>query len=161
MNPVQFIPATENDAMAIIKLRRQVWETTYRGIYPDNMIDEFDYVWHLDKELQRIRHPHYSVYLISKDRCNIGYLTIRNAENITLQSLYVIKEYQHQGIGKYAFDFIIKYCRDNKRNSFICHCVPKNHNARMFYEKMGGKIIGEDADNEESWMNSVIYQFDF
>ena len=24
---------------------------------------------------------------------------------------------------------------------------------------MGGEIIGEDLDNEESWMNSVIYQF--
>jgi len=24
---------------------------------------------------------------------------------------------------------------------------------------MGGKVIGEDMDNEESWMNSVIYRF--
>ena len=26
-------------------------------------------------------------------------------------------------------------------------------------KKMGGKVIGEDMDNEESWMNSVIYRF--
>ena len=161
MHSIRFIPATENDVMAIIELRRRVWETTYRGIYPDSMIDEFDYTWHQCKELQRIRHPQYAVFLISKNGCNIGYLTTRKTEIITLQSLYVIKEYQHQCIGKHAFDFVIKYCRDNKKNSFICYCVPENHNARVFYEKMGGKIIGEDVDNVESWMNSVIYQFDF
>lgn len=161
MHAIYFVPATENDTMTIIQLRRQVWETTYRGIYPDSMIDKFDYAWHQDKELQRIRHPQYFVYLISKGECNIGYLTIRKAEIITLQSLYVIKEYQHQGIGKHAFDFVIKHCKENNAHSFICHCVPENWNARRFYKKMGGKVIGEDLDNEESWMNSVIYQFDF
>ena len=161
MCEVRFVPATENDAMAIIELRRIIWGTTYRGIYPDSMIDEFDYAWHHEKELQRIRHPRYAVYLISKNGCNIGYLTLRKTEIITLQSLYVMEDYQHQGIGKYAFDFVIKYCKENNAHSFICHCVPGNWNARRFYERMGGKIIGEDMENEEHWMNSVIYQFDF
>lgn len=158
---IHFISATENDAMTIIELRRRVWATTYRGIYPDSMIDDFDYTWHKEKELQRIRHPNYAVYLITKDKQSIGYLTTRKTDKITLQSLYIIKEYQHQGIGKKAFDFVIKYCKENNTHSFICHCVPENHNARQFYERMGGRIIGEDLDNEESWMNSVIYQFDF
>lgn len=158
---IQFVPATEADATTIIELRKQIWASTYRGIYPDSMIDDFDYGWHHAKELQRIRHPQYAVYLISKDGCSIGYLTTRKTEIITLQSLYVAKEYQHQGIGKLAFDFVIQYCKENNAHSFICHCLPENWNARRFYEKMGGKIIDEDLDNEESWMNSVIYQFDF
>lgn len=158
---IRFIPATENDATAIIELRRQIWSTTYRGIYPDDMIDKFDYTWHKDKELQRINHPNYAVYLISKGDCNIGYLTTRKTDVITLQSLYILEEYQHQGIGKHAFEFVRQYCKDNGARSFICHCVPENWSARRFYEKMGGRIIGEDLDNEESWMNSVIYQFDF
>ena len=29
----------------------------------------------------------------------------------------------------------------------------------MFYEKMGGTVIGEDLSNEGSWQNSVTYQF--
>lgn len=160
-NGIMLIPASENDAMDIIELRRQIWATTYRGIYPDSMIDEFDYSWHKEKELQRIRHPQYAVYLISDSNRNIGYLTTRKTDIITLQSLYIVDEYQHQGIGKQAFDFIIKYCKENHAHSFICHCVPDNYNARLFYERMGGKIVGEDLDNEESWMNSVIYQFDF
>lgn len=38
MEEVRFVPATENDVMAIIELRKQVWITTYRGIYPDEML---------------------------------------------------------------------------------------------------------------------------
>ena len=64
-----------------------------------------------------------------------------------------------QGIGRLAFDFVKQYCKENEADSFVCHCLPENWNARKFYDKMGGKVIGEDMDNEESWMNSVIYRF--
>ena len=160
MCEVRFVPATESDTMAIIELRRIVWGTTYRGIYPDSMIDDFDYAWHKEKEIKRINAPDYSVYLIKRDIQNIGYLITRKTEIVLLMSLYVIKEYQHQGIGRQAFEFVIKYCRDNEKDSFICTCLPENHNARIFYEKMGGRIVGEDLDNEESWMNSITYRFD-
>lgn len=76
-----------------------------------------------------------------------------------LQSLYILEEYQHQGIGRTAFDFVKQYCTEMGVDSFICNCLPENWNARKFYEKMGGAIVGEDMDNEESWMNSVIYRF--
>ena len=147
--------------MTIVHLRKQVWETTYRGIYPDGMLDNFDYPWHLDKELQRIQNPQYFVYLIEKDGYNIGYLTLRKSKGITLQSLYILQEYQHQGAGRHAFDFVIQFCKEHHARSFVCQCVPENWNARQFYEKMGGKLIGEDLGNAESWMDSVIYQFDF
>ena len=157
---VRFELATEDDAKTIIELRKRIWATTYRGLYSDSMIDDFDYAWHLEKELQRIRHPQYRVYRIVKDDCNIGYLSTRKTDVVMLQSLYVLEEYQHQGIGRLAFDFVKQYCKENEADSFVCHCLPENWNARKFYDKMGGKVIGEDMDNEESWMNSVIYQFE-
>ena len=156
---VRFELATEDDAQTIIELRKQIWATTYRGIYPDSMIDDFDYPWHLEKELQRIRHPEYRVYRIVKDDRSIGYLSTRKTDVVILQSLYILEEYQHQGIGRIAFDFVKQYCIEKGADSFVCHCLPENWNARKFYEKMGGKLIGEDMDNEESWMNSVIYRF--
>ena len=157
---VRFELATEDDAKTIIELRKQVWATTYRGFYPDSMIDEFDYEWHLDKELKRIRNPQDRVYRIVKDERSIGYLSTRKTDVVIMQSLYVLKEYQQQGIGRKAFDFVKRYCTEMGVDSFICHCLPENWNARMFYEEMGGKVIGEDMDNEESWMNSVIYRFE-
>ena len=157
---IHFVPATENDVIPMIELRRQIWATTYRGIYPDSMIDNFDYAWHKEKELQRIKNPEYAVYFIVTDHRNVGYLSIHKTTIVRLFSLYIVKEYQHQGIGRQALDFVAEYCKNNRAASFICSCVPENWNARQFYEKIGGKIVEEDLDNEESWMNSVIFQFD-
>lgn len=156
---VRFERATEGDARLIVALRRQVWATTYRGLYPDSMIDGFDVPWHVEKELQRIRHPEYSVYRIVKDDCNIGYLTMRKTDTVVLQSLYLLEAYQHQGIGRMAFAFVEQYCQANGADHFVLSCLPENENARRFYEKMGGTLVGADMDNEESWMNSVTYRF--
>ena len=123
-----FVEAAKEDVPEIIALRHQIWGTTYRGIYPDDMIDNFDWAWHQEKELLRINDPAYS-------------------------------EYQRQGIGRAAFDFIKAYCREHGAKFFTCHCVPENLNARAFYEKMGGEVIRTDLANEEPWQNSVTYRF--
>ena len=86
-NEQMFVEATEKDALSIIDLRHRIWDTTYRGIYPDEMIDDFDWAWHKEKELSRINDPAYSVYLIRKDGQDIGYLTILQADVVILQSL--------------------------------------------------------------------------
>lgn len=102
-NDNMFVEAAKEDAAAIIALRHQIWGTTYRGIYPDDMIDNFDWAWHREKELLRINDPAYSVYLLQKDDQNIGYLTISRTDGIVLQSLYILSEYQRQGIGRAAW----------------------------------------------------------
>ena len=159
MNNSMFVEATAADALTIVGLRRRIWDTTYRGIYPDSMIDDFDWAWHKEKELSRIHLPAYSVYLIRKDGRDIGYLTMHKADEIVLQSLYILSEYQRQGIGRAAFDFIKAYCREHGAKFFTCHCVPENLNARAFYEKMGGEVIRTDLANKEPWQNSVTYRF--
>ena len=35
--------AREDDCEKIARVKRAVWETTYRGIYPDEKIDGFDF----------------------------------------------------------------------------------------------------------------------
>ena len=131
---VNFTTATDADAAAIVGLRHRIWGTTYRGIYPDQMLDDFAWDWHHEQELRRLHDPKYAVYLIQK-------------------------EYQQQGIGRCAFDLVAAYCREHGVSSFVCHCVPQNHNARKFYEHMGGVVIGEDFGNEESWQDSILYRF--
>ena len=131
-----FVEAGKDDALSIIGLRHKIWSTTYRGIYPDHIIDDFDWAWHEEKELSRINDPAYSVYLIQKDGQNIGYLTIHQA-NVHVKA----------------------FCRECDAASFICYCVPENVNARAFYERMGGTLIGADLTNDEKWQNSVTYQF--
>ena len=159
MYSVQFKLADVSDAMAIVRLRQQIWSTTYRGIYPDTMIDDFDYCWHIEKEVSRIQRSDFAVYLIEIDHYLVGYLTMSNGVKAILQSLYILAEYQGRGIGKAAIEYVKGYFRNAGRNEFICHCHPENRNARTFYEKMGGVVVCTDMDNEEHWQDSVTYQF--
>ena len=43
---IRFIPALSADAPLLSQLRQQCWAATYRGVYPNDMIDQFDYAWH-------------------------------------------------------------------------------------------------------------------
>ena len=61
---VEFVPAKAGDAESIGRLRQRIWDTTYRGIYPDTDIDGFDYEWHRERDLRRISDPSFMVYLI-------------------------------------------------------------------------------------------------
>lgn len=45
----EFIPIPESEVSALGVLRQKAWASTYRGIYPDELIDQFDDDWHLGK----------------------------------------------------------------------------------------------------------------
>lgn len=154
-----FREAKDADATTIIQLRQKIWKTTYRGIYPDAMLDHFDTTWHLEKEKSRIREATYLVYLIEENHIPVGYVTLRTDAQIILQSLYVLEEYQSHGIGRAAMAYVRALCRRWGWESFICECHPANWKARIFYEKQGGMLIGADLENEEHWQDAVTYQF--
>ena len=159
MLDVCFLPATELDVETIVALRKTIWSTTYRGIYPEDMIDHFDFDWHRKKEEQRMRNSEYSSWIIATEGRNVGYLTVRETHALQLQSLYLLKDFQRKGIGAAAMNFVKQRCFRRGRKTFFCSCVPLNQNARRFYEKMGGRVICEDCSDAECWKHSVTYEF--
>lgn len=156
---VVFRRAQEEDAAVIAKLRQEIWSTTYRGIYPDHMIDQFDYAWHTKMDAQRMKSPAYAVYLMVQEDRPIGYITLRISEPAHLLSLYLRQEYQRQGIGRRAFAFIREIFQEQGVSTFTCACQPDNEQAMAFYRRCGGHVVGEDLSNEESWQNSVTFQW--
>ena len=93
---VEFVPAKAGDAESIGRLRQRIWDTTYRGIYPDTAIDGFDYEWHRERDLRRISDPSFMVYLIRCGGVDIGYLIFRETDTgVWLHSLYVVRESPH------------------------------------------------------------------
>lgn len=154
-----FIPAGESDAHTMGILRQQAWSDTYRGIYPDEMIDNFDYAWHAERDLRRIQSPQYQNYLIQVAHRNVGYLIVRKGNPLLLQSLYLLPEAQRKGIGRQVFSMLRSQCAEQNIDSFICHCQPDNRRAIGFYEKMCGVVIDRDEGNEERWQDSIVFEF--
>lgn len=157
---IQFTPAHSTDALLVGQLRQQCWAATYRGIYPDDMIDQFDYAWHAERDLAHIASPDFDVHIIRDNDLPIGYMVIHHIEPPLLYSLYLLPAHQHRGIGHMAFTRMTEYCRQRNKPFFVCHCQPENAAALAFYYRMGGVIIARDEENEEAFMNSVTFRFD-
>lgn len=112
MPVVDFIPVKESEVHTLGVLRQKAWAATYRGIYPDEMIDQFDFEWHREKDLLRLRHPQYRNWFIQAKGETVGYLTLRHGEPMLLQSLYLLPQAQKQGVGRQAFKFVCQYCSE-------------------------------------------------
>lgn len=50
--------------------------------------------------------------------------------------------------------------KSNGYSEFFISCNKYNTNARKFYEKMGGKLIAEDEDNDNKRIVQVKYYYD-
>ena len=158
---IDFVPAKTDDAAAIGALRHRIWDTTYRGIYPDAAIDDFNYDWHRQRDLKKISDPSFTVYLIKCGGEDIGYFVFQHTGSVVwLHSLYVLREYQHRGIGKLAFSVLEDYCREKGISRFACNCSPHNENAMRFYRRMGGVVVKTDTGHENKQEDGVIFEFD-
>ena len=157
---IDFVPAKTSDAVTISSLRQRIWDTTYRGIYPDAVIDDFNYDWHQQRDLKKISDPSFTVYLINYGDEDIGYFIFQHVSSgVWLHSLYVLQEYQHRGTGKQAFAILKDYCREKGINRFACNCSPHNENAMRFYQRMGGVVTKTDTGHENKQEDGVIFEF--
>lgn len=155
----EFILADEDAAKIISELRREIWSTTYRGIYSDERIDNYNYEEHRQRDLRRIRDTSYRVYLIVNDGEPIGYFNFLTGETVYIQSLYVRREYQRQGIGKQAFSLLKEYCCTRGFDKFTCNCNSHNYPAQEFYRSMGGTVIRQDEGHADKYDDQITFEF--
>ena len=156
---IEFVPAKPEEAHFLSEMRRSVWNTTYRGIYPDILLDEFDYEFHDRKNLAMIGSEEFSVYFIHAENDIAGYLIFQHKNPLYIQSLYLLSEFRRKGIGRKVFEFICELCKENGIGKFYLGCHPQNQNALGFYEKMGGIITEKDIGHENNEENSFKIEF--
>ena len=58
---IRYAELTDCKKLSIVK--RQVWETTYRGIYPDEKLDNYDYKKHEEKFISIINNKNVELYV--------------------------------------------------------------------------------------------------
>ena len=74
--------------------------------------------------------------------------------------LYLLKEYRGNGIGSELFDLATEVITIAGYDRFFISCNKYNEPAKKFYEKMGGKLVHEDLDNEDKSIPQVKYHYD-
>lgn len=157
--------AREDDCNELAKLKHKVWQTTYRGIYSDDKIDDFDYEKSINSFKKIINNPEINLYVVEDKEKVIGYmdfgLPFRPFKKYKQEMglLYVLKEYQRKGIGKKLFNLAYDNMKKKKIKEFFISCNKYNVSAQKFYEKMGGTIIHIDDDNEDKSIPQIKYLY--
>ena len=157
--------ATDEDCRSLATLKRRVWETTYRGIYPDEKLDKYDIDLNENKFKNMIKQKSQKLFVVLNESEIIGYMScgkiMRPFDEHThdIGLLYLAKEYQGKGIGLDLFQFAKNELKNQGVTEFIVSCNKYNISAQQFYKKMGGKIIKIDEDNKDKSIPQVKFQF--
>ena len=154
------------DCYVLAILKREVWNTTYRGIYPNEKLDNFDVERSKASFENIIANPNISLYIAKDNDRVIGYMDCgepyrpfqKYKQEIGL--MYVLKEYQKQGIGKKMFIVGRDKIQQNGFNEFFISCNKYNLNALEFYKKLGGKIIHIDEDNQDKSIPQIKFHYE-
>ena len=150
MNTISYHKAIPEDCLELAILKGQVWNTTYQGIYPEEKLSGYD-VAKNERIFQNIvSNPDIELYVATDNTKIVGLMTCGKPyrpfmdfeQEIAL--LYILKEYQRQGIGKAFFELAKKQVKENGYDKFFLSVNSRNFDAQKFYEAMGGTVVFED-----------------
>ena len=118
MNNIVYRKATAEDCYSIAELKGIVWNTTYKGIYPDEKLTGYD-VRKNEQILQNIvNNPDIEIYVVTDNDRIIGFMTCGKP----------YKPFRH-------------YEQEVGYDKFMVAVNSQNVNAIKFYLAMGGKIV--------------------
>ena len=155
MKVITYRIAEEKDCYEIAKLKGEVWNTTYRGIYSDDSLDNYDIERNQQTFEKIVKNPKTSLYIAENAERIVGFISFGepyrpfNHYEQDIGLLYILKEYQKMGIGKKLFSIAKDDIRNNGYNEFFVSVNTSNKNAIDFYTAMGGNIIHIDESKED------------
>lgn len=158
--------ALPEDAELIARTRKACWETTYRGIYPDEMIDKYDLEFHARWDRRTLLDPQVRFFLVFDGADCVGYYSYGRCTfgtykdfTVCLNSVYLLPPYRGQGIGVAVIREVREYCKALGVSRFFCACQPDNHPAMAFYSAMGGKLDALSDGHLNPAENTAYFEF--
>lgn len=113
-------------------MRKRMWESTYRGIYQDEMIDGYDLEKHTLSICKHIESGTSRVEWIETDGIIAGYLDFGapaygeyRSDMPCVNSLNLLPPFRQLGIGKAVFALLRVRCQGSGATGFYnaCNCI--------------------------------------
>ncbi|MDO4283620.1 MAG: GNAT family N-acetyltransferase [Clostridia bacterium] len=153
----------KSDIEQVVDINVSCWKRVYKGMIADEFLDSIDREQRIKKILERYGEFPYIVADNGKEVvgfCRYGDSRENEDYDSEIVALYVYPDMLKQGIGSLMFNFVVKEFKKQGKKKMIIWCLKENDNARGFYEKMGGTLIGEKLKQigEKSYME-VAYGY--
>lgn len=163
---IRFREAVPGDGVMIAHTRQKCWDATYRGIYPDEAIDQFDYEWHTDREERLMLRPDFHSNLVLEGEACVGYYSwqeipegIYRDFRCRICSVYLLPQYQSRGIGRRILETVFDEVRKKGYGKLYLECSQHNLGAQSFYIRMGGIIHAIDGGHENKQEDTCYFEF--
>ena len=162
---IKFREATTNDCRDLAYLKKEIFETTFRGIYPDSKIDNYDIELNKVKFENFVKEPTMHLYVVTDLNKIVGYFEFgepyRPFSDYTQEIglFYLKQDYRRLGLGNKMFDFAYTEIKKTGVKKFFISCNKFNLNAQKFYKKMGGKIVNIDEDDANDGVPQVKFEY--
>lgn len=133
-------------------LKGKVWNTTYQGIYSQEKLEGYDVEKNKRIFESIVENPEISLYVAIDGEKIVGFMTCGKpykpfreyGQEIGL--LYILKEYQRQGIGREFFRIARSLVVERGCKEFFLSVNRRNYEAQKFYLAMGGEVLCEEGE---------------
>ena len=144
--------ALPEDASGIAQVHIKSWQTSYRGLVPDKVLD--------NQSIER-REGYWRQITMGSEALHFVFVAENEQREVVgfasggksrqewlpfageLYAIYLLEANKRQGIGVKLFQAAIKRLIGEGVDSLMLWVLADNHPARRFYEKMGGKYVTE------------------
>jgi len=151
---VQFLAKGEVDEF--YKLAHIIWPVTYKEVLSQEQISYMLEKMYSKPSLIQQQEDGCFFYLLKADEKPVGFLSIEhnkdNSGKTKVQKIYVLKEYQGTGAGRFLMNFAIENAKKQGANAVFLN-VNRYNKALGFYEHYGfQKMYSEDIDIGEGYL---------
>ncbi|MBY9001710.1 MAG: GNAT family N-acetyltransferase [Candidatus Heimdallarchaeota archaeon] len=152
------------DAAGIANVKVNSWKTTYKGLFPDEVLDALsveEETANWARNLDSISKTYTSLALVaeSDDKEIVGIIAGRKNEDrfhpydCNLSIIYILKEYQRKKLGSRLTEQIVDFFIEKRFKTMIIWILKGNPNC-LFYEKLGG--MPKETKRVERW--GIVYE---
>lgn len=138
--------AAPDDAEGIARVHTESWQTSYRGILPDTVLDRID-VGQRAESRRKILRDRAVFQLVAYDVthhdivgfCDAGASRRHVPYAGEVYAIYLAHRAKRHGIGQEMLERVQHWLVAQNMRSMIIWVLENNHHARRFYEAMGGQ----------------------
>lgn len=140
------------DAAGIARVHVDCWRTTYKGIFPDELLANLSYE-RQEQSWQRILNDPVQITFVAEDEAGtiIGFVNgepEREGDPVyqgELYAIYVLQEVHRRGLGRRLAKELARLLAERHMSSMMLWVLASNPACR-FYKALGGQVIKQRQD---------------
>ncbi|HZH29438.1 MAG TPA: GNAT family N-acetyltransferase [Pyrinomonadaceae bacterium] len=146
---ISFREATVSDCPSVARVHVQSWKESFAGIVPQIFLDKMSVEQRARAFEAGFSADSYKMYVAeAAGRGVVGFADFGEPRELVdkyegeLYAIYLVSEFQRKGIGERLFNLGVDFFIGRGKSSMYLLALEASP-YRLFYEKMGGRVVGK------------------